>query len=166
WGVKASAGDVAASIGLVAKSNGADYRNAYFYVKNADFKVSYNDGSSDQAVPVFGTMDNPRYGQPGQPRKILVIDTAHIKAASIKDLVVSNLVSDVIIAQSEIRSPVIKTPVINDVNAPFHVSSAGHVTARNIRIESGTSSNGMVITQDRIDVYENGALRVRLGRLQ
>ena len=63
-------------------------------------------------------------------------------------------------ANQTIQSPVINGGSLN-INNRFIVNGSGGVT---IRANSGNV--GMVITNDRIDVYdESGNLRVRLGKL-
>ena len=125
WGVKATAGDVTASIGLVAKSdpNNPDINNAYFIVKDADFRVVYDDGKdTNSVVPVFGTMDNPKYDpdaptDPDDPnydphktnKKVLVIDTAAIRVADIHNLVTGDIVADSVVANTTISAPIINS---------------------------------------------------------
>ncbi|AYO17101.1 hypothetical protein D0812_22185 [Vibrio owensii] len=138
WGVKASAGDLEASIGLVAKSNGAGIDNAYFYVHNADFRVTYSDGTSDQAVPIFGTVDY-------NGKKYLAINTASIKVAEIKDLVAGDIVADAIVSNTTITSPKIVSPQINSSGDKFYVTAAGIVTMDGFNAVHGNLSGRLTM---------------------
>ncbi|AGG58103.1 tail fiber protein [Vibrio phage douglas 12A4] len=129
WGVKATAGDVTASIGLVAKSdpNNPDINNAFFIVQDADFRVVYDDGTNtNSVVPVFGTMDNPKYDpdaptDPSDPnfdphktnKKVLVIDTAAIRVADIHNLVAGDIIADSIVSNTTINAPIINSAEMN-----------------------------------------------------
>lgn len=173
WQVKASVNDLRASIGLVAKSSSQRGVNeAFFTVNNAQFQVIYDSAGKKQRVPVFGTITNPEWTKWSKTRKgrepvryVLAINTASIKVAQIKDLVAGDIVADSIVAQSTINSPILKAPVINDANSNFYVNQAGHAHMKKIRIESATSGSRMVLTEDRLEVYDGSSLRVRIGKL-
>lgn len=138
WGVKASAGDLTASVGLVAKSNGAGIDNAYFYVHNADFRVTYSDGANEQAVPIFGTVDY-------NGKKYLAINTASIKVAEIKDLVAGDIVADAIVSNTTITSPKIISPQINSSGDKFYVTAAGIVTMDGFNAVHGNLSGRLTM---------------------
>ncbi|WP_425636120.1 hypothetical protein [Vibrio owensii] len=158
WGVKTSVGNLQASIGLVANKSGAGIEDATFYVNNANFQVTFTDGDTLKNVPVFGTVlyNGKRY---------LSINTASIKVANIKDLVAGQIVADSIVASSEIQTPLLRSPQINQAGSNFHVTEAGHVEMRSCAIRSATTGSRMVLTQERLEVYDGTKLRVRIGRL-
>lgn len=78
-------------------------------------------------------------------------------------LFVKNSISgDVIKANSTLSSPNIVGGQLNIGGGKFKVDTNGNVAMR----ANASSNVGMVITNERIDVYdENGQLRVRMGRL-
>lgn len=177
WGVKATAGDVTASIGLVAKSNPSspDISNAYFVVQDADFRVVYSDDDADPAskkvVPVFGTIDNPKYdpnaptdvNNPGYDphkinKKVLAIDTASIRVADIRSLVAGDLIADSIVSNTTITSPTINGGAIRGGTlgigsggpyAGYHtwVAAHGQLYTDNI-YASGGQLNNITIQQN------------------
>lgn len=143
WGVNASVGDATASIGLVAKTNGAGINDSYFFVKDADFKVLYSDGDTNQQAAIFGTIVDPN----NPSKRVLSIDTTYINAANIKDIVSGSITADSIVAGSEIHTPVLRSPTINTSGSNFYVNSAGIVSMKgatvsgNITATSGTLNN-------------------------
>ncbi|PHX05507.1 hypothetical protein [Vibrio splendidus] len=151
WEVKAKAGDLIASVGLVAESNSkTGVRDANFVVKNSNFQVvydrEYGAGKGTEAVPVFGTTKNPAWDEwkalvdqnktaPDEPIKyILAINTTYIKVANIRELVAGDVIADKIVANTEIKSPKLITPRINDKNSNFFVDESGFLTAQNAYI--------------------------------
>lgn len=155
WGVKVSAGDVTASVGLVAKSdpNNPDIDNSLFVIKNADFRVIYDsETNSEEVTPVFGTMDNPDYDStdPSSPKKILTINTAYIKVANIKDLVTGDLVADSIVSNTTLTSPTIKGGQIT-IGSNFAVTSNGDMTFNNFTGKAGQLTNRMTVGNGYID---------------
>lgn len=148
WGVKATIGDLEASVGLIAKA-GTDgsQAKAQFVVKNADFRMVYDedDEGTKRTIPVFGTIVNPDWekwdegGRVGEApiKYILAINTASIKVAQIKDLVAGEVVADSIVAQSVLETPHIRTPVINEPGANFYVNDAGSVDMNDFVARSG-----------------------------
>lgn len=155
WGVKVSAGDVTASVGLVAKSDPAhpDIDNTLFVIKNADFRVVYDSGTNnDEVTPVFGTIDNPNYdaNDPDSPRKVLTINTAYIKVANIKDLITGDLVADSIVSNTTLTSPTIKGGEIS-IGSNFAVTSSGNMTFNNFTGQAGQLTNRMTVGNGYID---------------
>nr|WP_321458721.1 hypothetical protein [uncultured Vibrio sp.] len=152
WGVKATVGDLEASVGLIAKA-GTDgsQAKAQFVVKNADFRMVYDedDAGTKRTVPVFGTIVNPEWtkwdegGRVGEApvKYILAIDTASIKVAQIKDLVAGDVVADSIVAQSVLETPYIRTPVINEQGSNFYVNEAGNVDMNGFKARYGALLN-------------------------
>ncbi|WJT09288.1 phage tail tip protein [Vibrio harveyi] len=128
WGVKASAGDLTASVGLVAKhQGGTDINDAYFYVHNADFQVTYDDGNGNKAVPIFGTVTH-------EGKKYLAINTASIKVANIQDLVAGDIMATGVVQGATLRGQHLITPTINSVNHPFYVTETGTATMKNATV--------------------------------
>ncbi|MEZ9374918.1 hypothetical protein AB4235_19825, partial [Vibrio cyclitrophicus] len=178
WGVKTSVGDTAASVGLVAKSDGSGVDDAYFFVKDADFKVLYSDGAADKQAAIFGTVVDPE----DPTKRVLSIDTTYINAANIKDIVAGDIVADSIVAGSEIHTPVLRSPVINQEGANFHVNESGIASMKganingtlngvdgvfsgSLNVRSASSGSRIEILTDRINVYNGSSLRVRIGKL-
>ncbi|MCE7567532.1 hypothetical protein LZS85_15520 [Aliivibrio fischeri] len=153
WGVKANVGDLNASVGLIAKKKGAtDMADAFFTIRNADFRVLFDDGTGEESRAVFSTIinpdwtawDNTKKNPPADPKfvlgkepvkKILAIDTTTIKVADIRKLVAGNIVADEVVAQSVIKAPRLITPSINDANSNFFLGADGYLSAKHANIE-------------------------------
>lgn len=141
WGVKATVGDLHSSVGLVARSSkDKSTANAYFTVKDADFRVIYTKNpktSEKKVVPIFATIDEVDNHGNKTGGKVLVIDSAYINNAYIKNLVVKSGAIETIITHELIHTPKLKTPIINEPGAKFYVDNTGHVEMRDYKAYAG-----------------------------
>ncbi|HCM1919311.1 TPA: phage tail protein, partial [Salmonella enterica subsp. salamae serovar 28:r:e,n,z15] len=103
----------------------------------------------------------------------VVIDEAVIREATIKILMAQHIVADEVKAGISITTPVLRSATIQNGNFQvdstgnlrigglFSISNSGQITIRN-----SYTNVGLVIRNDRIDVYDgNGRLAVRVGKL-
>ncbi|EAM6080466.1 DUF1983 domain-containing protein [Salmonella enterica] len=161
WAIKATAGDIKAGIGIVAQPDGttqiglAAGKVFIFDPNNPDDKGNY-------AIP-FAVVDGK-----------VVIDEAAIREATIKILNAQHIVADEIKVGATLTAPVIRSGIID--NGPFQVDSNGNLrigslfsisSQGQISIRNATTNIGLVIRNDRIEVYDSaGNLVVRMGRLR
>ncbi|EIZ6014646.1 phage tail protein, partial [Salmonella enterica] len=104
----------------------------------------------------------------------VVIDEAAIREATIKILNAQHIVADEIKVGATLTAPVIRSGIID--NGPFQVDSNGNLrigslfsisSQGQISIRNATTNIGLVIRNDRIEVYDSaGNLVVRMGRLR
>ncbi|HEC8369043.1 TPA: phage tail tip fiber protein [Salmonella enterica subsp. enterica serovar Muenchen] len=160
WSIKATAGDIKTGIGLVAQPDGTTQiglaaGNVFIFDPNKP------DDQGRYAIP-FAVVDGK-----------VVIDEAAIREATIKILSAQHIVADEIKVGATLTSPVIRSGIID--NGPFQVDSGGNLrigplfsisSSGQITIRNAAINVGLVIRNDRIDVYDNaGNLVVRVGRL-
>ncbi|EEH4116107.1 DUF1983 domain-containing protein [Salmonella enterica subsp. enterica] len=160
WAIKAEAGDIKSGIGLVAQPDGTTQiglaAGSVFI-----FDPNKPDDQGRYAIP-FAVVDGK-----------VVIDEAAIREATIKILSAQHIVADEIKVGATLTSPVIRSGIID--NGPFQVDSGGNLrigplfsisSSGQITIRNAAINVGLVIRNDRIDVYDNaGNLVVRVGRL-
>ncbi|MGL4486137.1 MAG: phage tail tip fiber protein [Yersinia sp. (in: enterobacteria)] len=164
WSTKASASGITAGIGIVAGKDGDGRPLSHVAVSANQFFVF------DPNNPT----DTSRYAIPFSVSngKVVIVD-AVMRDAIIKFLKAENIVADKVKAGISLTTPILSSATIN--NGKFQVDAAGNLkigdlfrvsnTGR-ITIRQGTGSIGLVITNERIEVYdENGALMLRLGKL-
>ncbi|MEQ9721292.1 DUF1983 domain-containing protein [Yersinia alsatica] len=164
WSTKANASGIAAGIGLVAG-------------KDADGKPISQVAVAANQFFVFdpnNPTDSRRYTLPFSVSsgKVIITD-AVIRDAFIKFLKAQTIIADEVKAGISISTPTLNSAVIN--NGKFRVDAAGNVkigelitisnTGR-ITIRQGDRNIGLVITNKRIEVYnENEAPMLFLGDL-
>lgn len=144
WSVKAQAGDITAGIGIIAdqatgKSQVMVNASQFFVFDNAVGKTA-----------VFAI-------DQGQ----VIIRDAVIRKATIDIVNAMSITADTIKANASITSPNISGGTLNIGGGNFQVNAAGTMTLR-----SGHGNTGMVLNNNRLDVYDDaGVLRVRIGLL-
>ncbi|EJB2594101.1 DUF1983 domain-containing protein [Salmonella enterica] len=160
WAIKATAGDIKVGVGLVAQPDGTTQiglaaGNVFIFdPNNPDDKGRY-------AIP-FAVVNGR-----------VVIDEAVIREATIKILMAQHIVADEVKAGISISTPVLRSATIQNGN--FQVDSAGNLrigglfsisNSGQITIRNNYTNVGLVIRNDRIDVYDSGGrLAVRIGKL-
>ncbi|AJJ55325.1 hypothetical protein BZ17_658 [Yersinia pseudotuberculosis IP 32953] len=164
WSTKVDASGITAGIGIVAGIDANGKPIAQVAISASQLFVFDPNNPTDTgsyAIP-FSISDGR-----------VVIDEAAIREATIKILNAQTIIADEVKAGISISTPTLNSATIN--NGKFTVDAAGNLkigelfsvsnTGR-ITIKQGTGSIGLVITNERIEVYdEKGALMVRLGKL-
>ncbi|MGT3279319.1 phage tail tip fiber protein [Yersinia enterocolitica] len=164
WSTKVSASGITAGIGIVAGRDADGNPISQVAISASQMFVFDPNNPTDTgtyAIP-FSVVDGK-----------VVITEAVIREATIKILNAQTIIADEVKAGISISTPTLNSATIN--NGKFTVDAAGNLkigdlfsvsnTGR-ITIRQGTGSVGLVITNERIEVYdENGALMVRLGKL-
>ena len=91
----------------------------------------------------------------------VIIRDAVIRKATISIVNAMSITADTIKANASITSPNISGGTLNIGGGNFQVNAAGTMTLR-----SGPGNTGMVLNNNRLDVYDDaGVLRVRIGLL-
>ncbi|WP_235896307.1 phage tail tip fiber protein [Yersinia rochesterensis] len=164
WSTKVNASGITAGIGIVAGKDASGKPISQVAISASQFFVFDPNNPTDT-----GTYAIPFSVVGGK----VVITEAVIREATIKILNAQTIIADEVKAGISISTPTLKSATIN--NGKFTVDAAGNLkigdlfsvsnTGR-ITIRQGAGSIGLVITNDRIEVYdEKGALMVRLGKL-
>ncbi|WP_145607994.1 phage tail tip fiber protein [Yersinia rochesterensis] len=164
WSTKVNASGITAGIGIVAGKDASGKPISQVAISASQFFVFDPNNPKDT-----GTYAIPFSVVGGK----VVITEAVIREATIKILNAQKIVADEVKAGISISTPTLNSATIN--NGKFTVDAAGNLkigdlfsvsnTGR-ITIRQGAGSIGLVITNERIEVYdEKGALMVRLGKL-
>ncbi|EKN5127022.1 phage tail tip fiber protein [Yersinia enterocolitica] len=164
WSTKVDASGITAGIGIVAGRDAEGKPIAQVAISASQFFVFDPNNPTDT-----GSYAIPFSISGGR----VVIDEAAIREATIKILNAQTIIADEVKAGISISTPTLNSATIN--NGKFTVDAAGNLkigdlfsvsnTGR-ITIRQGAGSIGLVITNERIEVYdEKGALMVRLGKL-
>ncbi|QKJ16229.1 phage tail tip fiber protein [Yersinia kristensenii] len=164
WSTKVNASGITAGIGIVAGKDASGKPISQVAISASQFFVFDPNNPTDT-----GTYAIPFSVVGGK----VVITEAVIREATIKILNAQKIVADEVKAGISISTPTLNSATIN--NGKFTVDAAGNLkigdlfsvsnTGR-ITIRQGAGSIGLVITNERIEVYdEKGALMVRLGKL-
>lgn len=164
WSTKVSASGITAGIGIVAGRD-ADGNPISQVAISASQMFVFDPNNPNEA----GTYAIPFSVVGGK----VVITEAVIREATIKILNAQTIIADEVKAGISISTPTLNSATINNgkftvdangnlkIGELFSVSNTGRITIR-----QGAGSIGLVITNERIEVYdENGALMVRLGKL-
>lgn len=161
WAQKASAAGITAGIGIVAGKDAAGKPVSQVAIAASQLFIFDPNNPGNTAYP-FAVSGGK-----------VVIQKAVIYDAVVQTLAAQHIVADDVKVGATLTAPVIRSAVID--NGAFQVDSNGNMrigsllsisSAGQITIRNATTNVGLVIRNDRIDVYDwFGHLVVRIGRL-
>lgn len=160
WNAKAQAGDIKAGIGLLAKSDGT----SQVAVAASQFFV-FDPNAPGKLTPTFAI-----------DKGNVVIPKALIETATIQVLNAQTITADKVVSGISISSPVIDGGSVTGGWAGFGkggrfngyhtlIHSNGTVQTEKLNMSSSGGNSRLEIVGDQLNVFENGNLRVRIGRL-
>ncbi|HAG1965808.1 TPA: DUF1983 domain-containing protein [Salmonella enterica] len=161
WAQKASAAGITAGIGIVAGKDEAGNPISQVAIATSQLFMFDPNNPGNTAYP-FAVSGGK-----------VVIQKALIYDAVVETLAARRIVADEVKVGATLTAPYIKSAVIDNgafqvdsngnmrIGSLFSISSSGQITIRN-----ATTNVGLVIRNDRIDVYDwFGRLVVQIGRL-
>ncbi|WP_145517439.1 phage tail tip fiber protein [Yersinia mollaretii] len=164
WSTKVDARGITAGIGIVAGRDAKGKPLAQVAISASQFFIFDPSNPTD-----VGTYAIPFSVSDGR----VIIDEAAIRDATLKILRAQTIVADEVKAGIRIDTPTLNSATIN--NGKFTVDAVGNLSIGDlitishtgrITIRFGKHNIGLVITNERIEVYdENGVLMLRLGKL-
>ncbi|PSU19622.1 hypothetical protein CTM97_21010 [Photobacterium phosphoreum] len=161
WNTKAQAGDIKAGIGILADSNGI----SQVAVSASQFIVFDPNVDGGSTQPLF-SIDKGN----------VIIPKAFIEKATIQILNAQTIVADKVKVGISINSPIINGGQVTGGWAGFgygghfggyytKIHSNGTIETERLQMYSARSGSRLQIVGDRLEVWDGGRLRVRLGRL-
>ncbi|HIF9182355.1 TPA: phage tail tip fiber protein, partial [Photobacterium damselae] len=160
WSTKAQAGEIKAGIGILAKSDGT----SQVAVSASQFIV-FNPNQPNGSIQPLFAIDKGK----------VVIPKALIETATIQILTAQRIVADEVKVGIRLSSPAINGGYITGgwagfgVGGPYSgyhtlIEKNGTIRTNRLIMDNGGRSR-LFISGDRLEVWENGRLRVRLGKL-